>query len=121
MADKDVEVTKGKRSDITVVAQDKNWRSYISNELNCAERWHHDWGFLQGGAIEEGKEPVPKSREERLEELQAKFNEMKSRDFVTASQSVGRGANLEQFSMNQYNIQKAPDLMPCPRRPPKKS
>lgn len=48
----DVELTKGKRNDITVVAEDKNWRSYIANELGCAERWHQDWGFLAGGAIE---------------------------------------------------------------------
>ena len=41
-----------KRSDISVVAEDKNWRSYIANELQCAERWHHDWGFLAAGAIE---------------------------------------------------------------------
>ena len=41
-----------KRNDISVVAEDKNWRSYIANELNCAERWHNDWGFLAAGAIE---------------------------------------------------------------------
>lgn len=52
MAEKDVQVTAGKRSDITVVAEDKNWRSYVANELNCAEKWHNDWGFLAGGAIE---------------------------------------------------------------------
>ena len=46
MAEKEVEITKGKRSDLSVVAEDKNWRSYVANELNCAERWHKDWGFL---------------------------------------------------------------------------
>ena len=106
MAEKDVEVTKGKRENINEVAQDKNWRSYISNELNCAERWHQDWGFLQGGAIEEGKEPAPKSRDERLSELEAKYTDMKSRDFVTASQKIGRGENLEEFNMKHFNIQK---------------
>ena len=44
--------TGGKRNDITVVAEDKNWRSYVANELQCAEKWHNDWGFLAGGAIE---------------------------------------------------------------------
>ena len=43
---------KGKRNEISVVAQDKNWRSYIANELGCAEKWHTDWGFLAAGAIE---------------------------------------------------------------------
>ena len=28
--------------------------------------------------------------------------------------------DLEMFSMKHNNIQKDPDLMPCPRRPPKK-
>ena len=101
----EVEGTK-KRTDITVVAADKNWRSYVANELNCAERWHNDWGFLQGGAIEEGKEPIPKSRDERLGELEAKYKDMKSRDYVTASQSTGRGENLESFNMKHFNIQK---------------
>ena len=36
MADKkDEPVTGGKRTDITVVAEDKNWRSYVANELSC--------------------------------------------------------------------------------------
>ena len=53
MADKkDVQITGAKRSEITVVAEDKNWRSYVANELSCADRWQHDWGFLSGGAIE---------------------------------------------------------------------
>ena len=46
------EAPSGKRNDISVVAEDKNWRSYIANELSCAEKWHHDWGFLAAGAIE---------------------------------------------------------------------
>ena len=49
---KDAPATGGKRTDITVVAEDKNWRSYVANELSCAEKWHNDWGFLAGGAIE---------------------------------------------------------------------
>ena len=30
---KDVQITTTKRNEITVVAEDKNWRSYVSNEL----------------------------------------------------------------------------------------
>ena len=75
-----------RRSEISVVAADKNWRSYVSNELNCAERWNHDWGFLAGGAIDiDGVEPPVKTRPERIGALEEKYKEMKSREFVTAS------------------------------------
>uniref|UniRef100_A0A7S3CRH8 Uncharacterized protein n=1 Tax=Strombidium rassoulzadegani TaxID=1082188 RepID=A0A7S3CRH8_9SPIT len=110
----------GKRNEITVVAQDKNWRSYVANELSCAEKWHHDWGFLAAGAIEEGKEPEVKTRDQRIQELEEKYKEMQAREYVTASQDIGRGRTLEMFPMKHLNIQKNPDLMPCPRRPPKK-
>ena len=46
---------------------------------------------------------VVKGRDERLNELEAKFREMKSRDFVTASQSIGRGETLESFKMTHLN------------------
>ena len=45
---------------------------------------------------------------------------MKARDYVTSSTKVGRGDTLEMFPMKHLNIQKNPDLMACPRRPPKK-
>ena len=31
---KDVQLTSGKRNDMTVVAEDKNWRTFVSKELN---------------------------------------------------------------------------------------
>ena len=43
--DEGAELSK-KVTNQNVVHQDMNWRSYVSNELNCAERWHQDWGFL---------------------------------------------------------------------------
>ena len=46
---------------------------------------------------------------------------MKAREYVTASQDIGRGETLEMFPMRHLNIQRNPDLMACPRRPPKKS
>ena len=52
MADKDVQITAGKRNDITVVAEDKNWRDYVGKELKSADAWSKDWGFLASGAIE---------------------------------------------------------------------
>ena len=54
MEGKDAAEGGKKVSNISVVAEDKNWRSYVSNELNCAERWHNDWGFL-AGVLEKGK------------------------------------------------------------------
>ena len=108
-----------RRNEISVIAQDKNWRSYIANELACAERWHHDWGFLAGGAIEEGKEPEVKSRDDRINELEEKYKQMQAREYVTSNMKIGRGQNLEMFPMKHLNIKQSPDLMPCPRKPPK--
>ena len=31
------------------VSADKDWRSRISNELNGANTWETDWGFLTSG------------------------------------------------------------------------
>ena len=43
MADKkEPEVPKGKANALNDVHADMNWRSYIANELNCAERWHNE-------------------------------------------------------------------------------
>tara|TARA_B110000285_G_C14617649_1_gene377729 strand:- start:264 stop:491 length:228 start_codon:yes stop_codon:yes gene_type:complete len=71
---KDVQLTSGKRNDMTVVAEDKNWRTFVSKELNQANQWSSNWGFLAGGAIEEGKEPEVKSKGQQIEELQEKMN-----------------------------------------------
>ena len=32
--------------EVDIVSDDRNWRSYIWNELKCAEGWQKDWGFL---------------------------------------------------------------------------
>lgn len=52
MAEKDVQLTAGKRNDITVVAEDKNWRDYVNKEIKSADAWTNDWGFLAGGVLE---------------------------------------------------------------------
>ena len=44
---------------------------------------------------------------------------MKTRDYVTASMSVGRGDTLEMFPMKHLNIKRNAELMACPRRPKK--
>jgi hypothetical protein len=54
-----------KRSDITVIAQDKNWRDHVSKELKSVDAWHENWGFLAGGKLEEGEtEPQIKTKDE---------------------------------------------------------
>ena len=99
------EIEAKKRTDITVVAQDKNWRDYVSKELTSADKWTQDWGFLAGGKIEEGVVDVPvKSKDERIAELEEKLREMKVRDNVTSSTKIGRGDTLEMFPMKHYNI-----------------
>ena len=40
------EEPKVKSNDITVVAQDTNWRTYIANEHRAADDFNDDWGFL---------------------------------------------------------------------------
>jgi hypothetical protein len=94
-----------KRNDMTVVAEDKNWRDYIAKELKSADNWEQDWGFLSSGKLEDGiTEMKPKSKDERIAELEAQLNSMKSRDYVTSSTCIGRGENLEMFPMKHFNI-----------------
>ena len=42
------EVLAARKNELSVVAQDQNWRSYVANELTCADKWDQDWGFLGG-------------------------------------------------------------------------
>ena len=51
--DKAGEVLASRKNELSVVAQDRNWRSYVANELKCADQWAGDWGFL--GASSDGK------------------------------------------------------------------
>ena len=46
------EIMAGRKKEVSQVSDDYNWRSYINNELKCAEIWNQDWGFL---AAKEGK------------------------------------------------------------------
>ena len=50
MADKKAPEPTKRRGDLTEVAEDQNWRSYVNNENMCAERWSADWGFLAGSS-----------------------------------------------------------------------
>lgn len=40
------EIMAGRKKEMSIVAEDQNWRSYVNNELKCAEIWNQDWGFL---------------------------------------------------------------------------
>lgn len=40
----------GKVPRLSVVAEDQNWRSYVAKELNSADAWNADWGFLSADA-----------------------------------------------------------------------
>ena len=42
--------TKVKRGDLTVVAEDTNWRTYIAKEQFVANAFFEDWGFLTKAA-----------------------------------------------------------------------
>ena len=61
------------------------------------------------------------SKEEQIRKLEEDLVEMKAKSFTRTSDAYGNGPTLEQFSMKHLNRTKNPDLMPCPRRPPKKS
>jgi hypothetical protein len=41
---------KVKRSDLTVVAEDTNWRKYCANDLRVANEFNENWGFLTHAA-----------------------------------------------------------------------
>ena len=41
---------KVKRGDLTVVAEDTNWRTYVSTELRVANEFNENWGFLTKAA-----------------------------------------------------------------------
>ena len=48
--DKGGEVLASRKNELTVVAQDRNWRNYVSKELKDADQWNADWGFLSANA-----------------------------------------------------------------------
>ena len=49
MAEKKKETIVARKNDLNEVAADRNWRSYVDNELKCQDMWNADWGFLAGG------------------------------------------------------------------------
>ena len=41
---------KTKRSDLTVVAEDVNWRTFVAKEVQAETEFYSNWGFLTGQA-----------------------------------------------------------------------
>lgn len=39
-------IVTGKVKEIITVAEDQNWRTYVTNEMKAQKQWTHDWGFL---------------------------------------------------------------------------
>ena len=60
------------------------------------------------------------TKEEQIRRLEEQLMEQKATAFSKTSSAYGAGDTLEMFSMKHLNRTKNPDLMPCPRRPPKK-
>jgi hypothetical protein len=75
----------------------------------------HNCRFLIDG------QPIATTKEEQIRKLEEELEAMKAKTFTKTSDAYGNGDTLEQFSMKHLNRTKNPDLMPCPRRPPKKA
>ena len=115
---------KVKRSDLTVVAEDTNWRKYCANDLRVANEFNENWGFLtkaaQGKCLTKFKltmsvdgQTVATTLEDRIAEVEAKMAASSGKLMNTSSKQIGRtGVRLEIFANNVNNIEKAPDLMP---------
>lgn len=64
---------------------------------------------------------VATTKEERLAELEEQLRNNKAKFMTTSNQNYGeQKAGLEVFNNSVNNIVKSGELMPCPRRPPKK-
>ncbi len=60
------------------------------------------------------------TKEEQIRKLEEELEELKVKQYSKTSDAYGKGNNLEAYSMKHLNRTKNADLMPCPRRPPKK-
>jgi hypothetical protein len=116
------DILPGRKKDTSIVAEDQNWRSYIHNELKCAEIWQQNWGFLADeGNTSEFEKGV--SREEKIRKLEEELGSMNNKKLgklQTTNLSYGTGGDdLEKFRLTHINKRKNPELQPVPRRPKK--
>lgn len=61
------------------------------------------------------------TKDEQIRKLEEELEAINAKKYSRTSDAYGKGTNLEAYPMKHLNIRKNPDLMPCPRRPPKKS
>lgn len=50
MSKKEEGEVKVKRNELTVVAEDTNWRTYVAMETRVANEFNENWGFLTKSA-----------------------------------------------------------------------
>merc|ERR1712166_1464337 len=100
MADKKAPEPTKRRGDLTEVAEDQNWRSYVNNENMCAERWSKDWGFLSGSA--DRSEPIAVSRPEKIAQLEAELSALNARSMVTTNHHYGTGLKPKEESATYH-------------------
>ena len=81
------------------------------------QRLNHEFHLSGGEKKSMSKEEKIAALEEELKSINAKSMTTTAGGYGTKPKSI---SNMEMFSMTHNNIQKDPDLMPCPRRPPKK-
>ena len=60
------------------------------------------------------------TKEEQVMKLESELKNLDAPSYTQTNRTYGKGSNLEAYPMTHLNIKKSPDLMPCPRRPPKK-
>ena len=120
--EKGKDILQGRKKDISIVAENQNFRSYIQNELKWAEIWQKDWGFLvdkDDGTMHD-KELTAEEKIRHLEEELEKMNARKHGKLQTTSLTYGTGGDdLECFRITHINKRKQEELQPVPRRPKK--
>ena len=116
------EILQGRKKEISIVAEDQNWRSYIHNELKCAEIWQKDWGFLadRGDDSAPEKDLTKEEKIRKLEEELSAMNNKRNKKLTTTNFAYGTGGeDLEKFRLTHINRRKNEELQPVPRRPKK--
>ena len=87
------DILPGRKKDISIVAEDRNWRSYIQNELMWAEIWQEDWGFLaeKGDAAELEK---GLTKEEKIRKLEEELDKMNKDKLSKMTETKGKFAKI---------------------------
>merc|ERR1711976_407877 len=103
---------KGDKLFVDFVSQDKDWKSYVSNELKCQESWHRDWGFLADDTVTE----KPLTKIEKIHVLEEKLRAMKDVNFISTTKNSYQGGKLD-FKIEHPKKPTPTEIMPQTRRP----